>query len=89
MNIAPPPGSLRPEQQAQPPPPPETEVEVESPARTLLARIANVLLGKALTLVLAAVRLWPLPQPDAPACCYYSLYLKTEPLRVRLGRRIG
>lgn len=65
MNIAPPSGSLRPEQQSQPPSPGSspgtwagagagTEVEVESPARTLLARIANVLLGKALTLVLAA-----------------------------------
>jgi two-component system, NtrC family, nitrogen regulation sensor histidine kinase NtrY len=65
VNIAPPSGSLRPEQQSQPPSPGSspgtwagagagTEVEVESPARTLLARIANVLLGKALTLVLAA-----------------------------------
>ena len=59
MNVAPPPGSLRAEH--QPPPPASvpaaaiTEVEVESPARTLLARIANVLLGKALTLVLAAL----------------------------------
>jgi two-component system nitrogen regulation sensor histidine kinase NtrY len=60
VNVAPPPGSLRAEH--QPPPPASvpaaaaiTEVEVESPARTLLARIANVLLGKALTLVLAAL----------------------------------
>ena len=61
MNIAPPPGSLRPEHQAQPPPGSTpgaaagAEVEAESPARTLLARIANVMLGKAFTLVLAAV----------------------------------
>jgi two-component system nitrogen regulation sensor histidine kinase NtrY len=69
VNVAPPPGSLRAEHQAQPPPPASTppgstpgagtgsgaETEVESPARTLLARIANVLLGKALTLVLAAL----------------------------------
>jgi two-component system nitrogen regulation sensor histidine kinase NtrY len=59
VNVAPPSGSLRAEH--QPPPPASvpaaaiTEVEVESPARTLLARIANVLLGKALTLVLAAL----------------------------------
>jgi two-component system nitrogen regulation sensor histidine kinase NtrY len=54
VNVAPPPGSLLPEHQPQPPPP-LPEAEVESPARTLLARIANVLLGKALTLVLAAL----------------------------------
>ncbi len=64
MNVAPPSGSLRPEHQAQPPPPPPgsspgagagSEIEAESPARTLLARIANILLGKALTLMLAAL----------------------------------
>ena len=61
MNIAPPPGSLRPEHQGQPQPgatPGATtgaEVEAESPARTLLARIANVMLGKAFTLVLATL----------------------------------
>jgi two-component system nitrogen regulation sensor histidine kinase NtrY len=61
VNIAPPPGSLRPEHQGQPQPgatPGATtgaEVEAESPARTLLARIANVMLGKAFTLVLATL----------------------------------
>jgi hypothetical protein len=67
VNIAPPPGSLRPEQHAQPPPQVNlragaggrgqgrAETEMESPARTLLARIAGVLLGKTLTLVLAAL----------------------------------
>jgi two-component system, NtrC family, nitrogen regulation sensor histidine kinase NtrY len=51
VNVAPPPGSLLPDHQAHAPP----EAEVESPARTLLAHIANVLLGKAFTLVLAAL----------------------------------
>ena len=61
MNIAPPPGSLRPEHQAQPPPGSTpgaaagVEVEAESPARTLLAHIANIMLGKAFTLVLATL----------------------------------
>jgi two-component system, NtrC family, nitrogen regulation sensor histidine kinase NtrY len=60
VNIAPPPGSLRPERQAQPPPVGSTpgagsEVEAEGPARALLTRVANILLGKALTLVLAAL----------------------------------
>ena len=50
MNVAPPPGSLRPEYPATPPP----EVEV-SRARALLARMANILLGKVVTLVLATV----------------------------------
>jgi two-component system, NtrC family, nitrogen regulation sensor histidine kinase NtrY len=59
VNLAPPPGSLRPAHQAEPPPAAGPgagfSAEVESPARTLPARIANVLLGKALTLVLAAI----------------------------------
>ena len=50
MNVAPPPGSLRPESPAEPPP--ATEV---SRARTVLGGIANILLGKAVTLVLAAL----------------------------------
>ena len=48
MNVAPPPGSLRPEPPAEPSP--ATEV---SRARSVLARIADILLGKAVTLVLA------------------------------------
>ena len=58
MNIAPPLGSLRPERQDQPPPAgptPGPDVEAEGPARALLTRIGNILLGKALTLVLAAL----------------------------------
>ena len=50
MNVAPPPGSLRPE--PPPEPPPATEV---SRARSVLGRIANILLGKTVTLVLAAL----------------------------------
>ena len=50
MNVAPPPGSLRPEPSSEPVP--VTEV---SRARSVLARIANILLGKAVTLVLAAL----------------------------------
>ena len=50
MNVAPPPGSLRPEQPATPPP----EVEV-SRARAAVARIASILLGKVVTLVLATI----------------------------------
>ena len=50
MNVAPPPGSLRPEPPAEPSP--ATEV---SRARSVLGRIADILLGKAVTLVLAAL----------------------------------
>ena len=50
VNVAPPPGSLRPEPPAEPSP--ATEV---SRARSVLARIADILLGKAVTLVLAAL----------------------------------
>ena len=50
MNVAPPPGSLRPEQPTEPP----QEAEV-SRARTLVSRLADILLGKAATLVLAAL----------------------------------
>ena len=50
MNVAPPPGSLRPEQPTEPP----GEAEV-SRARTLVSRLADILLGKAATLVLAAL----------------------------------
>jgi two-component system, NtrC family, nitrogen regulation sensor histidine kinase NtrY len=50
VNVAPPPGSLRPEPSSEPVP--VTEV---SRARSVLARIANILLGKAVTLVLAAL----------------------------------
>jgi two-component system nitrogen regulation sensor histidine kinase NtrY len=50
VNVAPPPGSLRPE--PPPEPPPATEV---SRARSVLGRIANILLGKTVTLVLAAL----------------------------------
>ena len=50
MNVAPPPGSLKPEPSAEPPP-----VAEESRTRSLLARIANILLGKAMTLVLATL----------------------------------
>lgn len=50
MNVQAPPGSLRPE------PPPDASPEAEiSRTRTLLARVANILLGKAVTLVLAAL----------------------------------
>ncbi len=50
MNVAPPRGSLRPE------PPVEATPEAEvSRVRSLLARIANILLGKAVTLVLATL----------------------------------
>ncbi len=50
MNVAPPPVSLRPEQPTEPP----REAEV-SRARTLVSRLADILLGKAATLVLAAL----------------------------------
>ena len=50
MNVAPPPGSLRPEQPTEPP----REAEV-SRARTLVSRLADILLGKVATLVLAAL----------------------------------
>ena len=50
MNVAPPPGSLRPEQPTESP----QEAEV-SRARTLVSRLADILLGKAATLVLAAL----------------------------------
>jgi two-component system nitrogen regulation sensor histidine kinase NtrY len=50
VNVAPPPGSLRPEQQFGPPP----EAEVTQ-VRSLVGWIANLLLGKAVTLVLAAL----------------------------------
>jgi two-component system nitrogen regulation sensor histidine kinase NtrY len=50
VNVAPPPGSLRPEQ----PPEPLPEVAVTR-ARSLLGKIADILLGKVVTLVLAAV----------------------------------
>jgi two-component system, NtrC family, nitrogen regulation sensor histidine kinase NtrY len=50
VNVAPPPGSLRPEQPNEPP----GEAEL-SRARTLVSRLADILLGKAATLVLAAL----------------------------------
>jgi two-component system nitrogen regulation sensor histidine kinase NtrY len=50
VNVAPPPGSLRPEQPTEPP----READV-SRARTLVSRLADILLGKAATLVLAAL----------------------------------
>ncbi|HET7882828.1 MAG TPA: two-component sensor histidine kinase, partial [Acetobacteraceae bacterium] len=50
MNVALPPASLRPEPPADPPPVPET-----SRGRTALGRIANLLLGRSVTLVLAAL----------------------------------
>ncbi len=49
MNIAPPPGSLKPEHPAEPP-----EIEV-SRARALLGQIAGILLGKVVTLVLVTL----------------------------------
>jgi two-component system, NtrC family, nitrogen regulation sensor histidine kinase NtrY len=50
VNVAPPPASLRPEQPNEP----SHEAEV-SRARTLVSRLADILLGKAATLVLAAL----------------------------------
>jgi two-component system, NtrC family, nitrogen regulation sensor histidine kinase NtrY len=50
VNVAPPPTSLRPEQPNEP----SHEAEV-SRARTLVSRLADILLGKAATLVLAAL----------------------------------
>ncbi len=50
MNVAPPAGSLRPE----PPIEPSPDAEL-SRARSVLGRIANILLGKAVTLVLATL----------------------------------
>jgi two-component system, NtrC family, nitrogen regulation sensor histidine kinase NtrY len=50
VNIAPPPGSLKPDNPADWPP----EVEV-TPSRALVGRLANILLGKVATLVLATL----------------------------------
>ena len=50
MNVAPPPGSLRPEQPSEPSPEPAA-----AQRRSLRGKIADILLGKVLTLVLAAL----------------------------------
>jgi two-component system, NtrC family, nitrogen regulation sensor histidine kinase NtrY len=50
VNVAPPPGSLRPEPPGAPPPAAEV-----SRARSVLGRIADILLGRAVTLLLAAL----------------------------------
>ena len=50
MNVAPPPGSLRPEPPADVPP----DVEL-SPTRAVVGHAANILLGKVVTLVLATL----------------------------------
>ncbi len=50
MNVAPPPGSLKPEQMPEPPPDPAV-----TKARSLLGKLADILLGKVATLVLAAL----------------------------------
>ncbi len=77
MNVAPPPGSLRPEPPNDPPP-----VAEVSRTRTLLGRIANILLGKVTTLLLASLAF-------AVGLATFIILASGSPLGLKPGTSVG
>ena len=77
MNVAPPPGSLRPASPDDPLP-----VAEVSRARTLLGRIGDILLGKAATLLLASLAL-------AVGLATFIILANGSPLGLRPGVSVG
>jgi two-component system, NtrC family, nitrogen regulation sensor histidine kinase NtrY len=77
VNVAPPPGSLRPEFPGEPPPVPEV-----SRARTLLGRIGDILLGKVATLLLASLAF-------AVGLATFIILANGSPLALKPGTGVG